>query len=85
MNFSDSKAKLNIETSFKDYYDPLCKYANAFIFDRDVCEDIVQEVFLKIWDKTPDIKTSISSYLYRAVKNSCINQLKKRLNKLLFQ
>lgn len=69
--------KIDIEASFKLYYSPLCKYANSFVFDKDVCEDIVQEVFLKVWDKSPDINNSISSYLYRAVKNSCINQLKK--------
>jgi len=38
---------------------------------------MVQEIFLKIWDKPPTITTSISSYLYRAVKNNCINELKK--------
>jgi len=69
--------KIDIETSFKLYYSPLCKYANSFVFDKDVCEDMVQEIFLKIWDKPPKIKTSISSYLYRAVKNACINELKK--------
>jgi len=69
--------KIDIEASFKQYYSPLCKYANSFIFDNDVCEDMVQEIFLKIWDKPPTINTSISSYLYRAVKNACINELKK--------
>lgn len=77
MKLSANNTKLNIETTFKAYYAPLCKYANSFIFDKDLCEDLVQEIFLKIWDKNPDINSSISSYLYRAVKNSCINQLKK--------
>ncbi|MRT93026.1 RNA polymerase sigma-70 factor [Ancylomarina sp. 16SWW S1-10-2] len=77
MKLSANNTKLNIETTFKDYYQPLCKYANSFIFDQDMCEDLVQEIFLKIWDKKPNINSSISSYLYRSVKNSCINQLKK--------
>lgn len=77
MNLKANRNKIDLEASFKEYYSPLCSYANSFIFDQDMCEDLVQEVFLKIWDKNPDINNSISSYLYRAVKNSCINQLKK--------
>lgn len=83
MKLSANITKLNIETIFKAYYEPLCKYANSFIFDRDLCEDLVQEVFLKIWDKSPDINSSISSYLYRAVKNSCLNQLKQTAKQVI--
>lgn len=72
-----SKTNIDFEKTFKEYYSPLCNFAYSFIADQDLCQDLVQEVFLKIWDKSPDIKTSISSYLYQAVKNSCLDQMKR--------
>ena len=77
MGFSRNKKDFDFETIFKEYYSPLCNYAYSFIPDRDLCEDLVQDVFLKIWNNTPSITTSLSSYLYHAVKNACINQMKK--------
>lgn len=45
-------------------------YACKIVKDFDLAEDLVQEVFISIWDKreTIDFKTSISSYLYSAVR-----------------
>jgi RNA polymerase sigma-70 factor (ECF subfamily) len=47
--------------------------------DFDGAEGIVQEVFVRLWDarETLNIHTSLRSYLYTAVKNSCLNQLKR--------
>jgi len=83
MNLITTKNNIDIESSFKEYYSPLCRYAHSFIFDQDTCEDLVQEVFLQIWDKNPVVNSSISSYLYRAVKNACLNQLKKTAQQVI--
>ena len=83
MNLIANPNKIDLETTFKEYYSPLCRYANSFVFDQDLCEDLVQEVFLKIWDKKPNINSSLSSYLYRAVKNACINQMKKTVQQTI--
>lgn len=72
---SDRKA---YEQLFKMYYTPLVSFARNIIRDTDAAEDLVQEVFVKIWERkhTIDIKTSVKAYLYMAVKNHCLNKLK---------
>ncbi|NOU60738.1 RNA polymerase sigma-70 factor [Marinifilum caeruleilacunae] len=79
MQLSKTTKNIDFENCFKEYYSPLCKYAYTLLPDQDLCEDLVQEIFLKIWDKNPDINSSLSSYLYRAVKNACINEVKKKM------
>ncbi|MEQ9288052.1 MAG: RNA polymerase sigma-70 factor [Cyclobacteriaceae bacterium] len=63
---------------FKDYYKPLCGYANKYLDEIDVAEEIVQEVFVKFWEKCESIApdSSIKSYLYRSVHNTCLNHIK---------
>lgn len=79
MQISTPTKDIDFETCFKEYYSPLCNYAHTLISDKNLSEDLVQEIFLKIWDKKPNINSSISSYLYRAVKNSCIDTIKKKM------
>lgn len=66
------------EMLFKTYYQPLCRYANSFLKDPDETEEIVQAAFIGLWEKrkTISIESSLKSYLYRAIRNSCLNQLK---------
>jgi RNA polymerase sigma-19 factor, ECF subfamily len=71
----------NIAT-FKSLYDTfytcLLVYANSIINDIGVSKDIVQDIFLKLWEKRNEftIKYSLKSYLYTAVRNSCMDYLK---------
>ena len=67
-----------IEMLFKTYYQPLCNYAYTFLRDKDEAEEVVQAAFINIWDKRAEIniQTSVKSYLYRAVRNSCLNVIK---------
>jgi RNA polymerase sigma-70 factor (ECF subfamily) len=66
------------EMLFKRYYQPLCNYAYSFLNDRDEAEEVVQAAFIGIWDKRQliEIQTSMKAYLYRMVRNSCLNVLK---------
>ena len=66
------------ETIFRRYYSSLCSYAFTIIHDLNDAEEVVQDVFLKLWEKHQSIKihASLKSYLYRAVHNSCLNRLK---------
>lgn len=61
------------------YYQRLCVYAQSLCIDRDMAEDIVQNVFVKIWVKRKKInpELSIKSYLYKSVYNEFINQYRK--------
>lgn len=63
---------------FRDYYKPLVRYGNTFLKDSDEAEDIVQQVFVSLWEKRTqlDIHTSIRAVLYKAVQNACLNKIK---------
>src|SRR5689334_11084883 len=63
---------------FKNHYGALCTYANNMLKDGDVAEEIVQNMFVKLWEKreTLDINISVKSYLFRSVHNFCLNSIK---------
>ena len=63
---------------FNHYYKGLVVYANNFLFDQQASEDVVQEVFISLWEnaKSIEIKTSLKAYLYAMVRNKCLNYLK---------
>lgn len=66
------------EMLFRTYYRPLCQYAYSFLNDRDEAEEVVQSAFINIWDKRAqvEIQSSVKAYLYRVVRNSCLNVIK---------
>lgn len=66
------------EMIFKAYYQPLCRYAHSFLEDKEEAEEVVQSAFITVWEKrkTIDIQTSLKSYLYRMVRNACLNVIK---------
>jgi RNA polymerase sigma-70 factor, ECF subfamily len=78
-----SAFKLVFDTS----YESLCQYACTILKDMDEAEDVVQSVFIKIWENREDldIKHTIRSYLFKAVYHRCINQLEHRAIKLKYQ
>ncbi len=63
---------------FGAYYEPLCRFCMQRGCSRDTAEEIVQEIFVKLWVKRKSIKvsTSINAYLYRMALNTIINQKK---------
>ena len=65
---------------FRQYYANLVLFTARFIPDKSVCEDIVQEAFIKIWSnrKNLEIKTSIRSYLTTSVQNLALDELRHR-------
>lgn len=71
------------EILFKKYYGLLCLQANILLKDEAEAEDLVQELFVEIWDKKiyKQIDHSLKAYLYCAVKNRCLNLIQK--NKLI--
>jgi len=66
------------EMLFKQHYENLCRYACTFIRESDEAEDIVQKTFVTFWEKKEDIavETSLKSYLYGAVRNAALNNIK---------
>lgn len=68
----------NFEQVFKAYFGPLCNYVNSHIKDWESSREIVQGVFLKIWEGRDnlEINTSVKSYLYSAVRNRMIDTIR---------
>lgn len=66
------------QTFYSDYYVPLCVYAHRFTKDKEIAEEAVQEVFLKLWEQQGQLKIteSLKAYLFTAVRNQCLNHLK---------
>jgi len=63
---------------FDKHYEEFVVYANGYLFDKDSSEDIVQEIFIYIWEhaNTLKIETSLKGYIYAMVRNKCFNYLK---------
>jgi len=64
-------------TLFRKYYSAMCHFANQFLHDRELAEEVVQDMFVKIWEKRAvlNIETSVKQYLFRSVRNHCLNQI----------
>jgi RNA polymerase sigma-70 factor, ECF subfamily len=88
MNNSDKKIIQGIKQGEKDvfktiynmYYQRIRLYAISYVDDPDTAEDIVQDLFFYLWEKREEIEilTSLSSYLYRAIHNRCIQYLRHK-------
>jgi RNA polymerase sigma-70 factor, ECF subfamily len=63
------------------YFHSLTLFAGSIINNPETAKDIVQEVFLKLWNNRGsfEIKSSLKSYLYKTVHNFCIDHLRKEL------
>lgn len=63
---------------FESRYDSLVTYANGYLFDIAASEDVVQDIFVHIWENAGkiSINTSIESYLKISVRNKCLNYLR---------
>lgn len=61
------------------YWPPLWGYARNAMDDTDDAEDIVQELFITLWEKRTQlqINTSLKAYLYRAVLNKVIDRIER--------
>jgi len=74
----NNKNKVVFDFVFNYYYSGLCASANQMVTDRAVAEDLVQDLFFKIWISKSklEIETSLKSYFFASVKNKALNHLK---------
>ena len=63
---------------FDGYFDKLFTFALNMVFREDVANDIVQEVFIAIYEKSilKNYQGSLKAYLYTSVRNRCYNYLR---------
>lgn len=77
----------NLQQLFEKNYNALCNYATGMINDSHAAEDVVQSVFIQIWEKGKLLELkNPSAYLLKSVRYKCIDYLKgkKRKNEVLF-
>jgi|WetSurMetagenome_2_1015567.scaffolds.fasta_scaffold121902_2 RNA polymerase sigma-70 factor, ECF subfamily len=76
-SFTDMQS---FEVLFRQYYQMLCSYAYRFVNDSDTAEEIVQDLFYKLWAKRSElqINVSVKSYLFSAVHNRCLKFIEHR-------
>lgn len=70
----------NFTEIFSIFYPSLYTFSRRYISDPDDAKDIIQNVFVNIWEKREEltIHTSLKSYLFKMVSNACLNEIKRR-------
>ena len=60
---------------FESYFKKMTLFAEYFLLDRGEAEDIVQEVFIDLWNNAPTLPevSNLKSYLFTQVRNRSLN------------
>lgn len=65
------------EWLYREYHAPLFRFAESYVCCPGLSEDIVQEVFIKLWENpTTHISKSLRAYLFFMVRNRCVDYLR---------
>ena len=69
-----------LEGLFVLYYKPLCVFALNFIDSYEEAEDLIQELFVKFWERRgkTEFQGSLRAYLFSSVQHNCIKLIKSR-------
>lgn len=69
-----------LELYFHEYFEVLHRYAYTLLKDSDEAKDVVQIIFMQLWEKreTISIRQSVRAYLYTATHNHCLNRIKSQ-------
>ncbi|MDD2381303.1 MAG: RNA polymerase sigma-70 factor [Mariniphaga sp.] len=72
---------------FEKYYTELCNLVNLYIHNEIIAEEIVQDIYIYLWEKKGNIhiESSIRAYLLKASKNKSLNYLRNEKIKLNIQ
>jgi RNA polymerase sigma-70 factor, ECF subfamily len=68
------------EMLFRKFNVRLCAFANKFLNDPEEAQEIVQDVFVKIWEGRDEIdpEGSLKSYVFKIVQNLSLNKLRRK-------
>lgn len=68
------------ESIFHHFYKTLCRYALKYVHSPEIAEEVVSDVFFKVWKNRAQISihTSLQAYLYMSVRNQALDYLKSR-------
>ena len=68
----------SLERFFREYYLLLLEYANFYLFNSQLSEDFVHDVFVEVWEAKNKIKirVSLKAYILKCLHNKCIQYLR---------
>lgn len=68
------------ESMFRAYYPQLCRFAAEYVDSANRARDLVQDVFLRIWERREEwtVQRSLKAYLYQAVRNRALNEVRNQ-------
>lgn len=74
-----SFGKYDFDALFRQHYAALVLYGIKFLRDKEQAREIVQEIFMGMYEKRKEltIRSNPKSYLFQSVRNRCINELEK--------
>ena len=72
-----------LQDLFVEYYPALKSFAVRYVGAAEVAEDLVQDVFLRLWEKTNPLQgvRDVSAYLYQMVRFRAIDYLRSEKTK----
>ena len=67
------------EHLFVTRYKGLCRFAHAFVDSYEEAEEVVQDMFARIWEKGLQLNASVSldNYLCVSVRNACLRKVER--------
>jgi len=78
INRGDAKA---FEHLYTTYYVYLCAVATKYIYQAEAAKEIVNDVFLNVWNNHSTLVHPVNAYLIRAVQNRCLNYIQRKKKK----
>lgn len=68
-----------LELVFRAHYPVMVAVVRRIVFAPDVAEELVQDVFFKLWTKRENLAEidALKTYLYRAARNTALNHLRR--------
>lgn len=69
------------QSLFEAFHKPLCFFTNRIVRNPNDAEDIVQEIFLKLWKMAPETYSNIQTikaFLFTTAQNRCLNYIRDR-------
>ena len=79
-NMMEVLDKDSFEKLFRSFFPPLMVFAKKILVDEDDAREVVQQVFISVWEKRKeiDLSASLKSYLFTSVHNRSLNVIRDR-------
>lgn len=79
-NTDQGLTREGFEALFREYFPALMAFSGKFLPNEDDAREVVQHVFINLWERrdSVDISDSLKSYLFRSVHNRSLNMIRDR-------